>query len=236
MSQSYQLTLPGFAGTVEELPAFVAADSASLTQFPLAQIPRQVLHQMSSAEALDLEQTGEVLVTAARLLLLKSGLLLAVPDDAPEESAPAVERADPVELRATARRLAERQGQESLPAPGRLDLVNPRVEPRSAGLLTRAWDALVAREVGKVVHASVPGFVRLEAAISRLLGGLRVGRRLVLREAMQGATRREAVMLFLAALELNRRGQAEIQQDRLFGDVVLHMDAAEGEVDEERAG
>lgn len=223
MTCAFQLTLPGFEGPVAALPAFLAADTAALGTLPLAEIPTQYLRQKAGAESLDLQEAGEVLATAARLLLLKSALLLAMPGEEEEPDIPiAAERAHSAAARLAAEQLGVRQGRESVPAAGRLDAVARRREARPTALLGRAWQSIAAREMGTpALRAAVPGFVRLEVAISRLLGGLTAGRPLALRDALRGARRRDAVMLFLATLEMARRGQVNVSQRDLFGDVLL---------------
>lgn len=231
-SDAFQLSLPGFDGPVEVLPSLVASRQLALDQLQLAEIPAQFLAATRRQEEIDLDVAGEVLASVARLMFMKSVQLLAQPvqetTDA-EDGPPRHRTGDAGPVRAAALRLGELQGRESFPAPGRLDLVPRRTESRSPGLLLDAWRSIAERDARGVVRAVVPAFVKLEVAMSRMLRGLRGRGTLSFLGLVKGANRRDAVVHFLAALELVRRGQAVARQSGLFSDIALEWaeDAAE---------
>lgn len=220
MSAGFQLSLPGFDGRVDELPAVISSRQLTLDEIPLASIPSQFL-AAAAGGAVDLELAGEVLSATARLVLLKSVHLLAQPlreDD--EEPAPDVRERDPA-LLAPALALAERQGRTSYPSAGRAGSIPRLTETWSVVGLTDAWRSLLTREVDGRARASLPPFVRLETAISRIISRLASAAEISFRRVTGRASREDTVMHFLAALELVRRGEVEARQDKLFGDIHL---------------
>jgi segregation and condensation protein A len=231
MTAGFQLSLPGFDGPVEELPAVVSARQLALDEIPLASIPSQFLAAAGGSDKIDLDLAGEVLAATARLMLMKSVQLLAQPQtDEEDERVEGPRERDPA-LAGPTRALSERQGSRSYASVGRIDSVPRLSGTRPVRSLTQAWRAVIAREVDGPAHAAVPAFVRLEAAISRIIA--RVGHHAgtSFRKVLGRATREDAVMHFLATLELLRRGEVEAEQDELFGDIRLER----ANVDRERA-
>lgn len=236
MTQPFQLTLPGFEGPVDALPPLVSARRLEVDELPLAEIAAQFLAETQRREEVDLDQAGEVLSAVARLMLMKSIHLLAQPAEDEPEEAPVREPADDIELiREAARSLGLLQGMEMYPASDRPPLVPRRTQPRSPRLLLEAWNQLRVREAKRLVRASVPTFVRLEVAVSKLIGRLRAGRAVVLSHVIEGGGRRDVVVHFLAALELVRTRRARVTQPSLFGDITLEWIGVDDRA-EQRAG
>jgi chromatin segregation and condensation protein Rec8/ScpA/Scc1 (kleisin family) len=218
VSGGFQLSLPGFDGAVEDLPSIVSTRQLALDEISLAAIPSQFLAGTADGE-MDLDQAGEVLSATARLMWMKSVYLLARPTEEDEDtrSLPARER-DPGILE-PALLLAERQGSASYPSAGRLDSVPRQVGTRPATGLVDAWKGMLARETVQRVRAALPSFVRLEVAISRIISRLSSEGEISFRRLVGRASREDAVMHFLGALELVRRGDVQARQEELFGDI-----------------
>jgi chromatin segregation and condensation protein Rec8/ScpA/Scc1 (kleisin family) len=90
---------------------------------------------------------------------------------------------------------------------------------------------------GKAVRrVAAPAFVRLEVAVSTIIRHLRSGRPVRLGRLLRGATRQDAVMHFLAVLELVRRRQATAEQPDLFADIMIERSQQAGEDVASRAG
>lgn len=220
MTAGFQLSLPGFEGPVDELPGAVSARQLALEEIPLASIPSQFL-AVTGAGNVDLDVAGEVLAATARLMLMKSVHLLSQPPTADqEETVGAVRERDPAFL-TPALVLAGRQGSITYPSVGRVESVPRMSGTRPVQSLAEAWQAILTREADGRTRAAVPAFVRLEAAISRIISRLSRSAGVSFRKLLGRATREEAVMHFLATLELLRRGEAEAEQDALFGDIRL---------------
>lgn len=223
MSDLFQLSLPGFDGPVEALVPLVAASRLSLGDLPLAEIPAQFLAATSSGPSMDLVQAGQVAATTARLMLLKSAQLLAEPvvEEIDEERVLRGIPAAGARLQAAALDLRLSQGYLTYTSPGRSGNIQRPPEPRPAALLRRALEDMRDREGRTGARAVVPAFVRLETVVGRLVGRLKRGTRVSLGHVLRGARRRDAVMHFLAALELVRQEHAVAIQETLFGDITL---------------
>jgi len=202
----------------------VGERKVSVDELPLAQVTQQFSTYLQTVNEVDLGSAGEFLAAAARLMLLKSEALLphATPaEDQNETSDTGLTESDGEALRHAAGVLGERQGAESFPPSIRPEVMERPIEPRSPTLLRRAWEDMCKRAVADAIRVSTPAFVRLEAALSRLIRDLKSGATLSFRRMLRGSSRNDAVIHFIAALELVRRHQATAEQHELFGDITL---------------
>jgi chromatin segregation and condensation protein Rec8/ScpA/Scc1 (kleisin family) len=175
--------------------------------------------------SIDLEEVGEFLQLTSKLILLKSEHLLPheTAEVQDEEIAERVRPAlmDRADIAVGASYLAERHGQESFaPLPHPYTVERP-VEPRPASLLSRTWEQMQKRSGDAVLRVAAPAFLRLEVAVSTIIRNLRSGRSVRLGLLLRHASRQDAVMHFLAVLELVRRRQATAEQQGLFEDIVI---------------
>jgi segregation and condensation protein A len=233
---AFQLSLPGFEGPVEALQPMVSARQLPLEELPLASIPAQFLAQTGSSTHFDLDLAGEVMSAVSRLMLMKSMHLLATPHlDEEEEHSVRVPGTELPSLRAAAARLSERQDRHAFASAGRMGLVPRTIEPRPARLLADSWAHIRDREERGVAHAVVPPFVRLEVAVRRIMHRIQAGRRSLLSNVIGSGSRRDAVMYFLAMLELVRTGRARAEQSATFAEIVIER-AHTGDRQSSRAG
>jgi chromatin segregation and condensation protein Rec8/ScpA/Scc1 (kleisin family) len=164
-------------------------------------------------------------------MLLKSAALLVSPvqdedGEVEREKDDGLSRLlDPVQQ--VAATLRETEGYEAFPGAGRSRDIQRRVEPRSALALVRTWEAMRRGGSTRSARLSVPGFVRLETAVSGIIRRLRATGRTTLRHMLQRADRMEAVTHFLAVLELVRQRQIRTSQTAPFGDITLEWSQRE---------
>ncbi|MGH2443062.1 MAG: segregation and condensation protein A [Chloroflexota bacterium] len=223
-SAPFQLALPGFQGSVWDLVRQVTERRVAAEELNVTEIARQFSAYLDQARVMNLDEAGEFLSAATRLLCIKSAHLLFEPEREEDEGQvlarlPRWMGHDQFQTLVAA--LRDREGVESVAPMALPDLVARRIEPRQPGSLTRAWEYMSARRGKRSASLSVPGFVRLEAAVSLLIRKLRAGVSVSFRALAHGATRDEAVIHFLAVLELIRRRQAVAGQDDLFGDITV---------------
>jgi segregation and condensation protein A len=197
----------------------------AVDELPLAQVTQQFSTYLQTVDEVDLGSAGEFLAAAARLMLLKSGALLPhfMPAEGPndETSDTGLAESHGEAVRHAAAALGERQGAESFPPSTRPELMERPIEPRSPTLLRHVWDDMCKRAAADVIRVSTPAFVRLEAALSRLIRDLKSGATLSFRRMLRGSNRHDVAIHFIAALELVRRRQATAEQPELFGDITL---------------
>jgi segregation and condensation protein A len=79
----YQVTLPVFEGPLDLLLHLIERQELDITQVSLAQVTNQYLDHLSRLSERDADSLADFLVVAAKLLLIKSRVLLPQPPAAP---------------------------------------------------------------------------------------------------------------------------------------------------------
>jgi len=84
----YTIRLPDFEGPLDLLLHLIEREELDITRLSLAQVTDQYMQYLNTMQRADVEQMAEFLVVAAKLLLIKSRLLL------PQEPVPGEEPSD----------------------------------------------------------------------------------------------------------------------------------------------
>ena len=227
MIDAFQLQLPGFEGTAEDLLEDVRRRRVSAETLELSAVTSQILDRLDVVAA-DLDRTGELAAQLSRLIFLKATALMLEPED--EEELP--ERIHRERLGGwfeTAAIFAAWQGRESFSGPGRLNDVEKRRVPMPSRLLGETLEALSSR-TQPMSRLRPPAFASIELTASRLVRRLRRGR-VRFSELLHGSDRRAVVIHFLAVLDLIRAGRAAAGQDGLGAEIIIEGTA----VGDERA-
>jgi len=225
-----------FEGPLDLLLQLIERREMDITTVSLAAVTDQYLEhiRLLDAERLDAAAMADFLVVAAKLLYIKSQVLLPRP---PEPLSPGEE--DPGE--ALARQLREykrfKQVAEGLRAREEAGLRSyPRVAPPPrietgfrlegvalADLLAAVQEALARLPSPPDAESAVPGFtVSIDDKIADIARQTAGQRQVRFRELMRAATSRvEVIVTFLALLELIRLRQVTVAQEALFGDIVI---------------
>src|SRR5579872_2033329 len=205
--EALQLALPLFQGSIEDLVKLVSERKVMATEVPVAEVAAQLCAYLEACSN-ELEEVGELLLQAAYLAAAKSNGVLAVPafDDADEVGE---RQMGPVSAAIEMGQwLRGNQWRESFAGDGQLLTVEPKLEPRPIDDVRTAWLGMLERQEHEPAKVAVPTFIRVEVAISRLISRLRSSARLSFRRLMRGANRNDAVVHFLAVLELVRSRRA----------------------------
>jgi segregation and condensation protein A len=220
-----QLLLPGFEGSAEDFLALVVQHKLAADEVPVADVTRQFLVHMNESEYLDLDRAGDLMAVSARLMLMKSSQLLTQPDfdEGGDERVDSVFDPSPRQrFQVAIDSLSGREGGESFtPFTAQIE-IERRFEPRSPNLLVRAWNEMIPRAGTPDRRVTVPGFVRLEVAVSGLIRAFRSTRTLVFRQLIQGCNRNDTVVHFMAMLELVRQRRLRAEQGELFSEITMH--------------
>jgi segregation and condensation protein A len=235
----------GFSGPFNLLVRLVERRQLSLLAISLAEVTDQYLASLSAANLRDPEHLSAFLVVAAKLLLLKSTLLLPARERPPtsEEATP-----DPTDLterlrvyaayRAVATALGARfdAGLRSYSHPPVAYHPSVRSSPKPLDpvILTEAFRRALAR-LRQTDSTELPSEERM--TVEEAMGLLRhaLDRYLTVPFSdliEEGATRQHRVAVFLAMLELARLGVAIVEQPTRFGPITLSRGAAVPVVDE----
>lgn len=218
-----------FEGPLELLLALAERAEIDIFQVSLASLTEAYVAEIAALEERNPAEMAEFLWLAAQLLLLKSIRLL--PGEEPNDEEAELlgweedVRGRLVEYRAykeMAEQLMERAAvdEPSYPGPARPIVVEGQEEPIQVAALLAAFQSVLARlpplPLVYVGHSwTVEG--KIEVLQQRLLRGS-----LELVEVLlECRDRLEAVVTFVAVLELLRRGSVRVRQERNFGRILV---------------
>ncbi len=230
----YQFRLPEFEGPLDLLLSLIERQELDITRVSLAAVADQYLDLISKPGAIELTQLADYLIIAAKLILIKSRLLLPQPETAGADTEEDVGEALARQLReykvfkqaAAFLRERQQQGMRTFPrfAPP------PRPEPtvwKLRGVTTE--DLVHALSKALNVRPSLPqGTLTVSVTVSieqqiRTIVQLTTERgRISFNKLLESAaTRVEIIVTFLAVLELIKRRLIRAEQEELFGDILL---------------
>ena len=226
-----ELDLDAFAGPFDLLLTLVLKEELELADVDVAEVVIAFVERLAERDELDLEACGEFLVLVSALLELKVRALF--PDEEaelaelePEEAAEELARrlAEYRRMKEAAARLQERLGQEGDrffrlgPAPfaprPRRELV--RQDPAALAGALRAL--AVEPPAVSLAHMELR-YPPVRLFLERFRAVLARRRRFDFDAEVDGLTRAEQAVAFLALLELRRTGEAAIAQTRPFAPI-----------------
>ena len=228
----FEVRLDVFAGPLDLLLHLIESRQLDVISVPLAEMADAYVEHLAR-HPVAAEQLADFVAIASQLILLKSRRLL------PGEPAPSVTDADdePDEeelrrrlieyrvLRDAARALGERDGASPVlrREPRESDLPEAPSDPLPVALLAAALDRLAAiPEPEPPPPEVVPRLVTIAMQLATLRAALSSSGRVVLQQVLMACrSRTEVTVTVLAMLELVRRRQARVQQDELFGPILL---------------
>lgn len=230
----YQFRLPEFEGPLDLLLQLIEHRELDITSVSLAAVANQYLELIATPGLIDLSVLADYLVIAAKLILIKSRLLLPQPEgpapEGEEDSGEALARQlrEYQMFKRAAQFLRERE-QQGLRAysrfapPPRPQPTKWHIEGVSADDLVQALQrALSTRPALPQGTLQVPLTVSINQKIQTIIDlTLRRARVRFSRLLKEAETRVDVIVTFLAVLELIKRGQIHAQQERLFGEIVL---------------
>ena len=224
-----EIATPVFEGPLELLLVLAEREEIDVFQVPLASLTEAYLAEIAALEERDPVEMAEFLWLAARLLLLKSIRLL--PGEAlDDEEADLLGweedvRSRLLEYRAykeMAEKLMERAAADepSYPAPARQVEVEGQEEPIQVAALMAAFQAVLARVPPRpLVYVGTRWTV--EDKLMSLRQRLRQGSFDLVDVILGCADRLEAVITFVAVLEMLRRSEIRVRQERNFGRILV---------------
>lgn len=237
----YQVRLPLFEGPLDLLLHLIERQELDITAISLASVTDQFIAYLGAMRDVPAGVIADFLVVAARLLLIKSRLLLPKPPILEDE-----EEGDPGE--ALVRRLREykrfKQAAQHLrsleqanlhsflrvaPPPvleTRLDLAGVSLHD----LLAALSQALQATpELASADPLVSPRKVTVHEKIELITRLVRESRAITFAEVLTGAgSRVEVVVSLWAVLEMIKRGRLQARQSELFGEIMLSVPVPSG--------
>ena len=216
-----------FEGPLELLLAMVEREEVDIFKVSLAKVTDAYLVELASREIADPEEMAEFLWMAARLLLLKSIRLL--PGETPtDDETELLGWEDEVRQRLEEYRaykeiageLLERAQQETFafPPPARPVEAGGQEEPLDVDLLVVAFNSVLARIPPRPVVVTGRTWT-LQEKLDLITARLRQGPIELVELILESEDRLEAVVTFVAVLELLRRSRITIRQKERFGPI-----------------
>ncbi len=233
-SNLYQVELPVFEGPLDLLLHLIEREELDITQVSLAQITNQYLDYLAQLSERDPDSLADFLVIAAKLLLIKSRVLLPRPP-----AASAMDEEDLGEdlvrqlieykkFKDAARWLRELddQGLRSYIRLAGIPPLEPTVDLGDVtlnDLLETVREVLAIKPPAPSVNDSVPPITITIANQMDLIERATGSRRKVsFRSLLERATTRlEIIVTLLALLEMVKQLRVTMQQDQSFGDILI---------------
>jgi segregation and condensation protein A len=239
----YQVKLTVFEGPLDLLLQLIEKHQLDITTVALAQVADQYLEYIGLLPEVDPALLSDFLVVAARLLLIKSKALLPKPpvepeaeeeDDAETLARQLLEYKRFKEIAAQFRRWEEaglRTYVRSAPL-SKSDLnLAPRFSLEGVSLddLSEALRAALARLApGQPTETIAPILWSITDKIAVIQQALTRGGSASLQSLLAGAASRvEAIVLFLALLELIKSREVKVAQDATFGEILIFPNGGE---------
>ncbi len=235
----FKVSLDVFSGPLDLLLYLVRKHEVDVTEVPIAVIAREFCEHLAVLEGLSIEQVGEFVELASVLLEIKARALVPRPEEQEEAVEPV--REDLVQrlleykqFRDAAALLEDRARQWELRFPRiHVDDQSPRAAPAEVTIAdAHVWDLVGAlgrvlakrekRRPRQIVQDDTP----IETHIARIERLVEEQGRVAFSSLFDDDMPRVRVVgLFLATLELVRRGRLVTQQDIPFDEIWLHRAA-----------
>jgi segregation and condensation protein A len=228
---------PVFEGPLELLLALVEREELDIFQVSLAKVTDAYLAEVAAREVANPQEMAEFLWMAARLLLLKSIRLLPG-ETATEEETDLLGWEEDVRRRLDEYRaykemageLMDRAERDSFAFPPPARAVEPggQEEPLEVELLLVAFNSVLARIPPRPLVVTGRSWT-LQEKLDLITERLRRGPIELVELILESEDRLEAVVTFVAVLELLRRSLVRIQQKERFGPIHVEAREAAGE-------
>ena len=220
---------PVFEGPLDLLLALIEREELDVLQVPLASITDAYVREVAAMEAPDPREMSEFLWIASRLLLLKSIRLLPGEEPEPEEvdllgwEEEVRRRLEEYRAyREMAQQIMERAAGEpyAFSPPARAIEVEGQEEPLEVGLLLTAFQSVLSRVPPRPLTVAGRTWT-LEEKVALLTRRVASGPVDLVELILESEDRLEAVVTFVAVLEMLRRGEIRVRQREPFGPVSL---------------
>jgi segregation and condensation protein A len=233
-----ELDLEAFEGPFDLLLALVLRDELDLAEVDVAGVVLAFVERLAEREELDLEACGEFLVLVAALLELKARALLAGEEVDLEDLDPAAAAEELAQRLAEYRRIKEAAAwlAERLDAErGRFFRVGPaplapqpqrRLAPQDPAGLAGALRALAVEPPAVSLAHLELRFPPVDQFLGRFRALLARRTRFDFDTEVEGMTRVEQAVAFLALLELRKAGEIEVSQAAPFAPIRVQRNEA----------
>lgn len=229
---SYEIKLEKFTGPLDLLLQLIEQEELDISEVSLAQVTDQYIEYLKQVEEMNPEEVADFLVVAAKLLLIKSRLLLPSLNLGGEEEAQELER----QLRLYQRFIAVSKAIDKMWRGRHIAWMRPKPliikKDEPIGPPANLNSQMLVQAMQRVVAALEPIFrlpqVTLQKAIS-ITEKIQSLKAMILKKAhlnwesliREAKDKTEVIVSFLALLELVKQRQLIAEQSALFQDINL---------------
>ena len=233
MNQKFSLDTAVFAGPLEKLLDLIEARKMSISEISLSEVADSYLTYVEGLTELPLAETSQFVLIASTLLLIKSRALLptlSISEDELETVAELEKRLQRLKIvRDASKHLRSLWGTNPHSVTSRAPHNEPVFSPAESSIekLHQSIDLIIKRfptveQLGKAVVAPI---LALEDVIISLKKRIASALKTRWSEVIRGVDKSEAIVYFLAMLELVRSGSASVTQEKLFSDIVIEAES-----------
>jgi len=232
---TYQITLPSFDGPMDLLLHLIKEREMDIYDLPISKITKEYLAYLEIMQTLNLEIAGDFLVMAATLMQIKSRMLLPVDPtpDQPEED-PRLELMRRLieykKFKDAADQLMGLEKDRTHLLPRRIPSDMKQVGEEEHledvtlfGLLAAFKDVLIHSQDDVTAELLRPE-ITVTQKINDLMDMLQAHSKIVFRPILTACrTKIEKIIALLALLELIRLKLVRAVQDKVFGEIEIHL-------------
>lgn len=234
--RAYQVQLPVFEGPLDLLLHLIEQQELDITAIALAQVTDQYLAHLHTLQEVVPDDLTAFLTVAARLLLIKSRVLLPRPPLEEEEEEDIGENLvrqlrEYRRFKQIAQLLQERTESalhaytRTLPPSKQFGSWEPKLDLSGTGLgdLTAALYALLSEETSSDAQFTVtPHTITIEHKILQISASLQAQRSLTFDSLLNDASSKvEIIVTLLALLEMIRDRRVSVRQEQVFGTILI---------------
>lgn len=231
------LDLEVFQGPFDLLLSLILREEVSIFEVPLAEIVIRYLERLEEKDELDLEAVSEFLILMSALMEIKSARLLPKPEDLDLDDLTPEEAREELVLRlitykkfkGAAAWLKDRYDTSRHWRFRAAPL--PRVSGPAQEEVTRKYSAEDLNKALAMLMVVPPSIktdhmaqitVSIWEQMKEIRAALRERRQLSFEEIVGGSDRMTQAVTFFALLEMYNSGELELEQERLFGSIIIH--------------
>lgn len=227
---TFEVELEQFSGPLQLLLELIYQEKLPITEVSLAQVTDAYLHHIDEHEVAP-EELADFLVIATRLLHLKSKTLLPLlqTEEEEEEGPSLVDQLRLYEQFVSAASHIDKlfESHQMMFTKTRISIKQPEgfFPPKNveASSLKGAYEVLLRRlePFARLRRASIEKIVTIKERISQIRDVILQKSRMSFTDVVDGASKTDVVVSFLALLELMRERTVNVVQKKAFEDIVI---------------
>lgn len=230
------LKLQNFEGPIELLYNLIDERKLDICQISLAEVTDQYLSYIKHYEETDPKNLAEFLVVAARLILIKSKMLLPTLETTQEEDEDITDLKKKLELYKKLREISKKLkifAKNSSPEYSREFLISEQIiflppkdiTPNTLLESLKSIIGKIPKQVAELPEKTLKAVISFEEVIKNLHHRVKNAIHRTFSEATAtAASKMEVIMHFLALLELVKQKDIMAEQNELFGEILFSTD------------